>query len=68
MIPLTEATIAFPRAGATVALDLGTIIVNRHQVDWISASDEEASMFPEATIRSPFSLNLSKDFTGSSPM
>ena len=67
MIPLTEATIAFPQAGATVALDLGTIIVNRHQVDWISATEDEASMFPEAAIRSPFTLNLSKDFTGSSP-
>jgi len=67
MIPLTAATIAFSQAGSMVALDLGTVIVNRHQVEWIAASADEASMFPDAVIRSPFALNLSKDFTGSSP-
>jgi hypothetical protein len=67
MIPLTEATIAYSLAGATIAQDVPTVIVNRHQVEWIAATADEASMFPEAVIRSPFSLNLSKDFTGSAP-
>ncbi|MEX1173443.1 MAG: hypothetical protein WEG56_12630 [Chloroflexota bacterium] len=33
-------------------------------VEWISATPEEASIFPDATIRSPYTLNLTKDFTG----
>jgi hypothetical protein len=68
MVPLTGATIAYSLAGETIAQDVGTIIVNRHQVEWIAASADEASMFPDATHRSPYTLNLSKDFTGSAPM
>ncbi len=64
MIPLTNATIAYSVAGAIEAHDVGTLIVNRHQVDWIAATGDEASIFPDATIRSPYTLNLSKDFTG----
>lgn len=64
MVPLTQATIAFSLAGQTTAQDVDTVIVNRHLVEWISASAEEASVFPDAVIRSPFALNLSKDFTG----
>jgi hypothetical protein len=67
MIPLTNATIAYSVAGATVAQDVGTIIVNRHQVEWIAAGADDASAFPGATIRSPYSLSLTKDFTGSAP-
>jgi hypothetical protein len=68
MIPLTEVTIAYNVAGATVARDVGTVIVNRHLVEWIAATADEASLFPEATVRSPFTLNLRKDFTGSATM
>jgi hypothetical protein len=64
MIPLTSATIAYSVAGAVEARDLGTIIVNRLQVDWISATDEEASIFPDATIRSPYAMTLRKDVAG----
>ena len=64
MIPLTTATIAYSVAGAIEAHDVGTLIVNRLQVDWITATGDEASIFPDATIRSPYTLNLSKDFTG----
>ena len=67
MIPLTNTTIAWTQAGETQVRDLPTIIVNRLQVDWIAATAEEASIFPEAVVRSPFTLNLSKDFTGSAP-
>ena len=67
MIPLTNATIAYSQAGSTVAQDIGTIIVNRHLVEWIAATNEEASVFPDAAVRSPYALNLSKDFTGSAP-
>ena len=68
MIPLTNATIAYSVAGAIVVRDLGTLIVNRLQVDWITATAEEASIFPDATVRSPYTLNLSKDFTGSAAL
>jgi len=57
MIPLTNATIAYSVSGAIVVRD-------RLMVDWISATAEEASIFPDATVRSPYTLNLSKDFTG----
>lgn len=68
MIPLTHATIAYTCAGETVARDIDTIIVNRLLVEWITATAEEASIFPEAVVRSPFSMNLRKDFTGSAPL
>ncbi len=68
MIPLTQATIAYSVAGTTFARDVPTIIVNRHQVEWIAATADEASLFPDATVRSPFSMNLRKDFTGSAPV
>lgn len=63
MIPLTTATIAFTLAGATVVQDVPTIIVNRLLVDWISATADEASLFPDVPIRSPFAMNLQKDMT-----
>ena len=64
MIPLTNATIAYSVAGAIEARDVRPIIVNRLLVDWIAATAEEASIFPDATVRSPFTMNLRKDFTG----
>ena len=66
MVPFTGATMAYNVAGSVVARDLRTIIVNRHLVEWITATDDEAVLFPEATIRSPFSMNLRTDFTGPS--
>ena len=67
MIPLTNATIAYTMAGVTVLRDVPTIIVNRLEVDWISATADEATLFPDVPIRSPFVMNLTKDFTGSAP-
>lgn len=66
MIPLTGATIAYSLAGATVAQDVGTIIINRHQVEWIAPTADEASLFPGAVVQSPFARRLTKDFTGTS--
>src|SRR5690349_5648979 len=68
MIPLTGATIAYTVAGSVEALDVPTIIVNRLQVEWITVTGDEASIFPDATVRSPYSLNLRKDFTGPAPI
>jgi hypothetical protein len=63
MIPLTHATLAYTVAGTLQATDVGTIIVNRLLVEWISGADEQASIFPDAVVRSPYALRLSKDFT-----
>jgi len=63
MIPLTSATVAYSVAGAVIARDVGTIIVNRMLVDWITATPDEAAMFPGAPLRSPYTMHLSKDFT-----
>lgn len=68
MIPLTNTTIAWTQAGVTQVRDLPTIIVNRLQVEWIAATAEEASIFPDAVVRSPFAMTLTKDFTGSAPL
>lgn len=64
MIPLTSVTMAYSVGGTVVARDVDTIIVNRLQVDWISATPDEALLFPDATVRSPFAMNLQKDFGG----
>ncbi|MFP5342880.1 MAG: hypothetical protein ACLGIJ_08155 [Candidatus Limnocylindria bacterium] len=61
MIPLTNATIAWTQAGQTTVRDLPTLIVNRLQVEWISATDEEAEAFPDVPVRSPFSVRLARD-------
>jgi hypothetical protein len=68
MIPLTDATIAYEMAGAIVARDLPTIIVNRLLIDWISPTTEAASLFPDVPIRSPFTARLTKDFTGTASL
>jgi hypothetical protein len=64
MVPLTNATIAYEVAGAIVTRDdIQTIIVNRMQVEWISQTEEGASVFPDAQVRSPFARQFLKDFT-----
>ena len=68
MIPLTNATIAYELAGAIVARDVPTIIVNRLLVDWISPTSDAATFFPDIPVRSPFTARLQKDFTGPSTL
>ena len=46
MIPLTSATIAYTLAGTIVARDVGTVIVNRLLVDWISADRRRGDDVP----------------------
>jgi hypothetical protein len=66
MIPLTNVTIAYEHAGAIVARDLPTVIVNRMLVDWITPTSDAATVFPDVEVRSPFTARLFKDFTGTS--
>jgi len=62
MIPFTNATIAYEVAGSIVARDIGTVIVNRLLVDWISPTTESASLFPDVPVRSPFASQLHTDY------
>ena len=52
-------------AGTFVTRDVRTIIVNRMLVDWISPTTDAATLFPDATVRSPFAARMLKDFTTS---
>lgn len=63
MVPLTDAWIEFPPATGRQRLRLGTVMVNRQQVDWIvPAIDEEVELpdLPPSGEKGP----LLKDFTG----
>jgi hypothetical protein len=68
MIPLTHATIAYETAGTFIVRDIPTLIVNRLLVDWISPTTEAATLFPEASVRSPFVAGLTKRIDGSSDL
>jgi ABC-type branched-subunit amino acid transport system permease subunit len=50
-----------------VTFVVGTIIVNRLQVTWITPTSESATIFPDTEVRSPYAGRLRpiKDFTGS---
>lgn len=63
MVPLTEAWIEYVAAGQTHRARVGTIIVNRHLVDWIRPSrDDEVGLpdLPAETAPDPHA----KDLTG----
>jgi len=68
MLPLTNATIAFTRAGAVIAQDVSALIINRELVEWIAPTADEAEHFPDTPVRSPFALSLAKDFTGTASL
>ena len=64
MIPLTDVTIAYEMAGTFITRDVRTIIVNRMLVEWISPTPDSTTVFPDVTVRSPFTQRMLKDFTG----
>jgi hypothetical protein len=64
MIPLTDVTIGYEMAGTFVTRDVRTIIVNRMLVEWISPTPDSTTVFPDVTVRSPFTQRMLKDFTG----
>jgi hypothetical protein len=35
-------------------------------VDWLSPTDDAATVFPDVTVRAPFTARMLKDFTGPS--
>lgn len=65
MVPLTNATIAFSRAGEIQLVDAATLLVNRELTSWIKPTADEAIAFPDVPIRLPEAGTiLAKDFTG----
>lgn len=63
MVPLTDAWIEYYEGGTRQRRRVSTLVVNRHQVDWIvEAVDDEVEMpdIPVAAAQGP----LVKDFTG----
>lgn len=63
MVPLTDAWIEFPMAAGRERRRVGTVVVNREQVDWVvPAIDDEVEM-PDLPL-SAEPGRLLKDFTG----
>lgn len=63
MVPLTEAWVEYQDGGVRQRRRVATLVVNRHQVDWIvEAIDEEVEM-PDIPLRAEKGT-LAKDFTG----
>jgi hypothetical protein len=63
MVPLTDAWIEFPSVAGRQRRRVGTVVVNREQIDWIvPAIDDEVEMpdLPLSAEKGP----LLKDFTG----
>jgi hypothetical protein len=68
MVPLTHATIAMSVCGEIKVVDAEAVIVNRELVEWIVPTADEAEVFPDVPVRSPFAMSLVKDFTGTASM
>lgn len=66
MVPLTDATVERTVAGAPQRRAVGTLVVNREQIDWVSHADDADLELPELPdlpmpdVKGP----LVKDFTG----
>ena len=66
MVPLTDAWVELSIGGVSQRRQVGTIVVNREQIDWVSTADDEDLLLPElpelpvAATQGP----LVKDFTG----
>ncbi len=65
MVPLTNATIAFRRAGEMQMLDAGTLVVNRELAAWIRPTvEEEQAAFPDVpVVSSSPGPHVAKDYT-----
>lgn len=66
MVPITDAWIEFAAGGTWQRRQVGTLVVNREQIDWITAAADEDIVVPE-TLDLPVASGqgpLVKDFTG----
>jgi len=66
MVPLTDASIEFVAGGARQRRQVGTLVVNREQIDWITTAVDEDIRVPEMLEMpvAPDQGPLVKDFTG----
>ena len=63
IVPLTEASIEFEQGSIVQRRTVSTLLVNRHQVDWIAEAVDEEIEYPEIA-REGSTGPLLKDFTG----
>lgn len=66
MVPITDAWIEFTVGGTRQRRQVGTLVVNREQIDWITSAVDEDIQVPES-LEMPVPLGqgpLVKDFTG----
>lgn len=66
MVPLTDAWVEFTAGGVRQRRQVGTLVVNREQIDWITPVVDEDIQIPES-LAMPVARNqgpLVKDFTG----
>ncbi len=63
MVPLTEAWIDYLQGNAQQRRQVATVVVNRHQVDWVVEAQEAEVEMPDLFLQ-PDQGPLFKDFTG----
>ena len=63
MVPLTEAWIEYRHGDAQQRRQVATLVVNRHQVDWVVEAQEPEAEMPDLFVQ-PAQGPLFKDFTG----
>jgi hypothetical protein len=65
LVPLTEASISYDKAGATVTEEFETILVNRSHATWIDLDDAAGGDGDEVDERpTVYHAVMAKDFTG----
>ena len=65
-MPITDAWIEFVAGGTRQRREVGTLVVNREQIDWITSAVDKDIRVPE-TLAMPVAAGqgpLVKDFTG----
>jgi hypothetical protein len=63
MVPLTDASIEYRAGGRWQHRAAATLVVNRHQVEWVVESVDDEAEMPDVSLH-PAVGPLAKDFTG----
>ena len=63
MVPLTEARIEYEQGGVRRRQRAATVVINRHQVDWVVEGDDDQVEMPDIPLTHASGPML-KDFTG----
>ena len=62
-VPLTDVWIEFTTQGVPQRRNVGAVVINREQVDWVASSTDEELKMPELPVAT-FDGPMVKDFTG----